>query len=67
MRKDEYVEQKIAVANEFDFYMKSVRPDRTANSNKQWSANEKQYPSFAEFANLATPISSCIVRGYSQK
>lgn len=52
--------EKNAVANELDFYLKTVRLDRKADPYKWWSANEKQYPNLSKFAKvyLSSPGSS---------
>nr|XP_047143364.1 protein FAM200A-like [Hydra vulgaris] len=49
---DKDVEQKSSTANEIDSFMKTVRFDRQADPYNWWSANAKQYPSLAEFANI---------------
>lgn len=57
---DEGDAEKNDVANELDFYLKTVRLDRKANPYKWWSANEKQYPNLSKFAKvyLSSPGSS---------
>lgn len=57
---DEEDVEKNAVANELDFYLKTVRLDRKADPYKWWSANEKQYPNLSKFAKvyLSSPRSS---------
>lgn len=57
---DEEDVEKNAVANELDFYLKTVRLDRKADPYKWWSANEKQYPNLSKFAKvyLSSPGSS---------
>ena len=59
MQNDEGVE-KSSTAHEIDFYLKTVRLDRTADPYKWWSANAKQYPSLTKFATiyLSSPGSS---------
>ena len=48
------------MANEMDFYLKTIRLDRKADPYKWWSANEKQYPNVSKFAKvyLSSPGSS---------
>lgn len=57
---DEENVEKITVANEIDFYLKTIRLDRKADPYKWWSANETQYPNLSKFAKvyLSSPGSS---------
>ncbi|XP_023227568.1 uncharacterized protein LOC111628078 [Centruroides sculpturatus] len=66
MQNDEDVEKKSVIANEIDFYMKTVCLDWTTDLYKWWSANTKQYPSLTEFAKiyLSSPGSSIV---YSER
>lgn len=53
-------EKKNSIANEIDFYLKSVRIDRNQDPYKWWSANKRQYPVLSKFVRiyLSAPCSS---------
>jgi len=51
MQNDEDAE-KSTVANEIDFYLKTVRLNRTADPYKWWLANTKSYPILTKFAKI---------------
>ncbi|XP_053622506.1 zinc finger BED domain-containing protein 4-like [Plodia interpunctella] len=57
---DEEDVQKNVVANELDFYLKTVRLDRKADPYNWWFANANQYPNLSKFAKvyLSSPGSS---------
>jgi len=70
MQNDEDAE-KSTVANEIDFYLKTVRLNRTADPYKWWSANAKSYPILKQQNSLRFIYRLLavvyIVRGYFQK